>query len=523
MDASIRRQAKSNVRGDATLVSDVASDVCRDLGIGSVNQSLGQRAVSDAIRFSGRFDKFLEKLRGVGDVAEPVAKRIHDKVAKRVALAVSQLRSEGGSQIGGVAVAGFGTVGKVESLLPTGGALPGGLVGGLHKPKKRSRPEQQQRRGSVLGLDRLAREKRMQDPKRRRAADDASGATDAAGGLLTAQPRQYRRRRMETPSHPGGVNVQAQDAIRARGRDREAQRRRPTTHSGERDGGRERGDERRRNDRSDESSRDRRRGDGERDSRRRSRFSDGGERGRERDAWRRDERDNGGRRSSDARHSRGDGIDHRMRRPPAQGGGGGHASVVSTASTVVERHGIGANFDEWEQPELLRSVEPATPLATPLRDAVGGTPLRRGGDRSSRFGRSGSSGAAAGGGEWEDATPLRVADASGTPMRSVRSDSTRLEGRGTSSSASSAASHDATPAYVYNRWTAGSGSSAGRDGGGRGGSRSGAARDAAASAPSAGGSSSRMSAQLEDQYDEAFYDPDGAGAHEAGDDPFLGE
>ena len=32
-----------------------------------------------------------------------------------------------------------------------------------------------------------------------------------------------------------------------------------------------------------------------------------------------------------------------------------------------------------------------------------------------------------------------------------------------------------------------------------------------------------MSAQLEDQYDEAFYDPDGAGAHEAGDDPFLGD
>ena len=151
------RAASSRVRSDASLIADVSATLCRDLGLGAVNKSLGKRAVSDAIRFSGRYAQFLEKVRGTGDVSEPVAKQIHEQVARRVDLAVKQLQHEAkssGAGGGGIAVAGFGTVGNVERLPGTISGAAGGLIaGGLMKPTKRSRSGQQ--KGSSLGIDRL--------------------------------------------------------------------------------------------------------------------------------------------------------------------------------------------------------------------------------------------------------------------------------------------------------------------------------------------------------------------------------
>ena len=577
-----QRAASSRVRSDASLIADVSATLCRDLGLGAVNKSLGKRAVSDAIRFSGRFAQFLEKVRGTGDVSEPVAKQIHEQVARRVDLAVKQLQHEAkssGAGGGGIAVAGFGTVGNVERLPGTISGAAGGLIaGGLMKPTKRSRSGQQ--KGSSLGLDRLARAKRDQNgvgdrvaaaQKRRRmqgmsmalsvdgddddaAAGETGGAAAGGSRTLQARPRQYRRQRMETPSHPGGVNVQAQDAIRARGRDQAERRRSATAASGDggdrgrRDEGRDRDRDRDRGRRDRDqghgrSSRDDRGRDQGRDRDRRSDRDQGYDR--RRDDGGRDRRDRGydrdrGHRSSSRFDQSGSrsrssgaagGADRRML-PPSRGGGereqpskapparsrwGQPPSVASyassSASTVLDRDGIGANFDEWEQPELLRSVEPATPLATPQRDAMGGTPMR-----DARSSSSSSGGGGGGGGEWEDATPLRVGDVTGTPMRSERSASTHMGGgRGGGSSSS----HDATPAYVYNRWAKG-----GRDGrrGAQSSTDAGGSGSGNGSSSSRGGAAARMKDRLEDQYDEAFYDPDGAGAHEAGSGGvFLGD
>jgi hypothetical protein len=230
-----QRAASSRVRSDASLIADVSATLCRDLGLGAVNKSLGKRAVSDAIRFSGRYAQFLEKVRGTGDVSEPVAKQIHEQVARRVDLAVKQLQHEAkssGAGGGGIAVAGFGTVGNVERLPGTISGAAGGLIaGGLMKPTKRSRSGQQ--KGSSLGLDRLARAKR-----------DQNGVGDR---VAAAQ----KRRRMQGMSmalsvdgddddagRPGGVDIHEGGCgnVQKGGSDGEARHRAPCVLQGASDG-----------------------------------------------------------------------------------------------------------------------------------------------------------------------------------------------------------------------------------------------------------------------------------------------
>ena len=92
--------------------------------------------------------------------------------------------------------------------------------------------------GSLLGLDRLAREKRAANQAKESAArkrtsmmeDDELGggggnddddkpmgqqSTTARGGTLGNNPskRQFRGHRVETPSHPGGLNEEARREI----------------------------------------------------------------------------------------------------------------------------------------------------------------------------------------------------------------------------------------------------------------------------------------------------------------------
>ncbi|KAK9816661.1 hypothetical protein WJX72_003431 [[Myrmecia] bisecta] len=93
---------------------------------------------------------------------------------------------------------------------------------------------------SILGLDALARQKRIEQGKpalgkRPRlalesedAGDDGSGADGQPGGSgggpsngdKSAGQRHYRGQRIDTPSHPGGVNERTCDAIADRKKDR---------------------------------------------------------------------------------------------------------------------------------------------------------------------------------------------------------------------------------------------------------------------------------------------------------------
>ena len=93
--------------------------------------------------------------------------------------------------------------------------------------------------GSLLGLDRLAREKRAANQAKESAArkrtsmmedddlqdgnDDARdpGASTARGGTFgNPSKRQFRGHRVETPSHPGGVNEETRREIDDRRKER---------------------------------------------------------------------------------------------------------------------------------------------------------------------------------------------------------------------------------------------------------------------------------------------------------------
>lgn len=146
-------------------------------------------------------------------------------------------------------------------------------------------------RQSLLGLDRLAAQKRAEQAKHGSVlgkrpllslGDDDEGAAGeepaaAAGGPSTSGPdpgstaprehRHYRGQRIETPSHPGGVSERARETAaerERRHREREREGLYASTAGGERerrDGGRDRRDERYRRDwRDDRYGRDERHG-----------------------------------------------------------------------------------------------------------------------------------------------------------------------------------------------------------------------------------------------------------------------
>lgn len=105
-----------------------------------------------------------------------------------------------------------GTVDVLESSVP--------LQGGLMMPKKKTSTKSThgQPQASLLGLDRLAEEKRREQ----RAL---SGASNESGLGFSKKPelsgQSYRARRLDTPSHPGGVSEDARDRLAAhRSRDK---------------------------------------------------------------------------------------------------------------------------------------------------------------------------------------------------------------------------------------------------------------------------------------------------------------
>ena len=108
-----------------------------------------------------------------------------------------------------------------------GSMLPGALTtgrGGLFVPAKTSGTALAASGRSLLGLDTLAEQKRQAAAAAASAYQAERGGNGSGGGdegFAVPPPRtapQYRQPRIETPSHPGGVNQDALDRIRERSR-----------------------------------------------------------------------------------------------------------------------------------------------------------------------------------------------------------------------------------------------------------------------------------------------------------------
>ncbi|KAI7868443.1 hypothetical protein BDF14DRAFT_551467 [Spinellus fusiger] len=206
----------------------VAIELSRALNLPNPNDLLARRVIQiarndrhfenfvSACQTFGRFKReFLNELfTKITDHAAPVQQR-HDPVApaqQRVAPNMTENTSE---------------------VLVLGNQLPGGLVGGLVGRNKSSSADEQRPifkvpapRVSLLGLDELARKKRAAELEKETEKknqqthyekkvkvdatcewDDVSTEDEALD--LTKQHGRYRSRRMETPSHPGGLSSAA--------------------------------------------------------------------------------------------------------------------------------------------------------------------------------------------------------------------------------------------------------------------------------------------------------------------------
>lgn len=230
---------------------------------------------------------------------------------------------------------------RLTSMFPSTG-------GGLVKPSS-STTEQKKGGVSVLGLDRLAAEKRQ------------------------TQQRQYRRSQDETPSHPGGVSREAQDRVKDRERRQRQQRYHPYADSRRRD---DRGDER------DWGQRDYRgRGnEGDRDNGRR----EDSHRGRD-DSFRRG--DDSRRRGNDSYRSENRWPSSSMPPPPS------HVTPSTQASRPSDYRGesssrsfSSARSSRWRP----RGEDSSVDAPTPLRNSSGRypsprTPSRRRNDASSSW------------------------------------------------------------------------------------------------------------------------------------------
>jgi pre-mRNA-splicing factor ATP-dependent RNA helicase DHX38/PRP16 len=371
-----QRQAHDAVAKDPTLLVSVATKIARALSLEGNNQVLAKKVVALALSAQDEagFQKASEMF---GDLSNRLWKSttadIYFQVKQSVKSTTIRLQSGSTGTAAATGVSGFGGGRERLELGPQ--------VGGLQKKKKvgglqshlfnsgSSKPKSAKR--SLLGLDALADEMREEKgetlpksaKKHRLMAmgdDDEDGEDDDGFELFnhskgdskkekadskkekadSKQKKQYRGQMDATPSHPGGVDRQAQEAIL----ERENRRKSWSSKSGSsKDDGRgdRRDDERRRDDRRDD---DRRRDD-RRDDRRRD-----GDRGSS-NSSRRESSSSSGYRDSDQRSSRE--VESARSTPSTR-----------PASTPGQRSGLGMDTDDWEAPVSLRS----TPMPTPVRD-----------------------------------------------------------------------------------------------------------------------------------------------------------
>ncbi|CAM9608202.1 unnamed protein product, partial [Choristocarpus tenellus] len=169
-------RARERVRDDGVLVADVASIVSVSLGLTKPNRTLGRNVVIAALDAhiaatgsqGGGLDSFRAATRAYGAVGDDVLSDVFGKVTIRFRGATVQLQAmkaeEGREGAGQEAADGneadgeMSGFGKVERLGPAraGPMLKGGLV----KKHTFQPPAQRVTQGSLLGLDKLAAQKR---------------------------------------------------------------------------------------------------------------------------------------------------------------------------------------------------------------------------------------------------------------------------------------------------------------------------------------------------------------------------
>ncbi|CAM9514172.1 unnamed protein product [Chrysoparadoxa australica] len=365
--SKLTKRARERVRDDAALISDVASTVCAALELDKINNTLGRtilRAALDAYLGSDDsdgdkgFEDFVVTAKAYGAFKEGALRPIYVKATTRLKGVIVQMEAEEGSKTAGTGSGqngvGFGLVVKQEAgSSGSSGVMKGGLV------TKHTFAAPKPRGGSLLGLEKLAKEKRERAKREQAGAlsfnqggEEAGAAEDTfvkeelREGDATKKKKSYRgRQEPPTPSHPGGVNREVKERIDDKDRRRRARR------GVEVEDGRER-------------NRDRDR-DGDRDRK--------GRRDRDRDR---------GRDSSPGRwkRRRGDSRDRDWDRRSHRSGGSGSSGGSSRSSRdpgSVSRSGLGINAGEWEEPQRLISTPLPTPMRSPLTKAsAAATPLR---------------------------------------------------------------------------------------------------------------------------------------------------
>ncbi|KAI8381606.1 uncharacterized protein BYT42DRAFT_311362 [Radiomyces spectabilis] len=203
----------------ADFVHEIAIDFSRALNLTNPNDLLAKRVVQIA-KNDRNFEKFAAACQTFGRFNSEFLQNIYTKISDYFQ---SQKQSSAGSQ---KAVVSDGTKSEVLML---GNNLPGGLI---VRNKSSSSAEERPifkappARGSLLGLDELARKKRLAEAAKEAESaasqkekyaekkvkldstsnwdDDSSTVDDAEN--ITKHRGHYRSQRMETPSNPGGIS-----------------------------------------------------------------------------------------------------------------------------------------------------------------------------------------------------------------------------------------------------------------------------------------------------------------------------
>jgi pre-mRNA-splicing factor ATP-dependent RNA helicase DHX38/PRP16 len=236
--SSLGARARERVRDDAALVGEVAASVSAELGLSKANQTLGRKVVLAALDAADAA-AFRDAIALYGSLNPSLVQSIYAKTDLRYRSSLAQLEGvqqpppsfSSGSSLDGGAEGGEERAGR-------GGGRPrGGLLHSFRPPSEGgAKPKP---RGSLLGLDRLAQQKRDEKSKREAASlsfdseeqgedqwDAAPAPAEGLGCSAGRSKRQYRGHHLapDTPSHPGGVNRDAKRRLEEKERQRQRQR-----------------------------------------------------------------------------------------------------------------------------------------------------------------------------------------------------------------------------------------------------------------------------------------------------------
>ena len=457
-EAKLRHEAFAEVINNAGLLSWISSSAARALHLPKTNPALGKELLRSALKAKSS-DEAATLCSEVGNLPRAFTDEMFNKSQNQLKNIMRQMADPSKKVTVFERLEGSGVpTGK-------GGLITLPKKFGARTVEFKPRSKTKGSGASVLGLDRLARVKREEQglPGQRSYAarmisarpvdgdDDADrettgGLWEGDSKLKSAPKRRFRRREAETPSHPGGVDhtkaKQIEEKLRSSRHgtgveySREADRRREEKYRSKKEREQHKKHRKRRKDKSSRNS-ETSSGDGDTaDSTGTSGTdaSSSGDGSSKRDlSWRRDEdvyngpsrrRDSdrdrrSSRHGSSSRHGRHSSSSSRRDRDRDRGRDrdrrrrsesrhrdrdrrSDSQRSESSDTTPLLLDGVGANQDDWEAPEQLRSVgapEGRTPTMTPSA-----TPnLMRDGEATPSRGAMGDDDEDG----WEAPTPLR--------------------------------------------------------------------------------------------------------------------